>query len=59
MAKFEELEEVTGEVKMKQLLWDSQKEWDTSYEKWMTVRETILYTCTCVYDNYKDINSIL
>ena len=39
MTRFEELEEVTAEVKLKQLMWDSRNEWETSYNEWMTVRE--------------------
>ena len=39
MTRFEELEEVTTEVKLKQLMWDSRNEWETSYNEWMTVRE--------------------
>ena len=39
VTRFEELEEVTAEVKLKQLMWDSRNEWETSYNEWMTVRE--------------------
>lgn len=37
VTRFEELEDTLGEVKLKQLLWDSQKEWDVTYKEWMKV----------------------
>ena len=56
MTRFEELEEVTTEVKLKQLMWDARNEWDTSYNEWMIVRgrergrrKTITYTYMYMY----------
>ena len=37
VTKFEELNDTYSEVKLKQLLWESQKEWDAVYEGWMKV----------------------
>ncbi|KAL3319655.1 Dynein heavy chain 6, axonemal [Cichlidogyrus casuarinus] len=34
--RFEELDDLTQELKMKQLLWDSLKEWDKMYGDWLT-----------------------
>nr|KAF6328674.1 dynein axonemal heavy chain 6 [Pipistrellus kuhlii] len=34
VSKFEDLEEVSAEVKLKQLLWDSMTEWDQLQEDW-------------------------
>ena len=38
VTKFEDLEETHAEVKMKQNLWDSQRDWQNDYQKWMTVQ---------------------
>ena len=38
VTKFEELEEVHAEIKLKQLLWDSLKEWDKGVDGWLQVR---------------------
>lgn len=38
VSKFEDLEEVSAEVKLKQLLWDSLYEWDQLQEEWLKVR---------------------
>ncbi|KAF6103026.1 dynein axonemal heavy chain 6 [Phyllostomus discolor] len=35
VSKFEDLEEVSAEVKLKQLLWDSLQEWDQLQEEWL------------------------
>ncbi|XP_053520536.1 dynein axonemal heavy chain 6 [Artibeus jamaicensis] len=35
VSKFEDLEEVSAEVKLKQLLWDSLSEWDQLQEEWL------------------------
>ncbi|XP_039271711.2 dynein axonemal heavy chain 6-like [Styela clava] len=35
VAKFDELEEVHAELKLKELLWKSLDEWDDLYEKWL------------------------
>ena len=35
VTRFEELEEVSAELKLKQLLWDSVQEWDTLYATWL------------------------
>ena len=35
VTRFEELEEVSSELKLKQLLWDSVQEWDVMYAKWL------------------------
>lgn len=34
MTKFDELEETIGEIKLKELLWNSIDEWDTLFEEW-------------------------
>ena len=47
MTRFEELEETHAEVKLKQTLWEAQREWGSDYDKWMTVshtRSNIVYT---------------
>ena len=38
MTKYEELEEVHAELKLKQLLWDSIEQWDEMVDGWMNVR---------------------
>ncbi|XP_075260085.1 dynein axonemal heavy chain 6-like isoform X4 [Convolutriloba macropyga] len=35
VTRFEELEEVSSELRLKQLLWDSVQEWDVMYAKWL------------------------
>ena len=48
VTRFEDLEETHAEVKLKQTLWESQKEWTHDYEIWTTVRSTSkckMYTC--------------
>ena len=40
MTRFEELEETHAEVKLKQTLWEAQREWGSDYDKWMTVSPT-------------------
>lgn len=37
ITKYEELEEVHAEIRLKQLLWDSMNEWNASVEEYMTV----------------------
>ena len=37
MAKFEELEEVHAELKLKQALWNSLVEWDVVTDEWLEV----------------------
>ena len=37
VTKYEELEEVHAEIRLKQLLWDSMGEWNTTVEEWSTV----------------------
>ena len=37
VTKYEELEEVHAELKLKQLLWDSIDEWDRTVNHWRTV----------------------
>ena len=37
MTKYEELEEVDSELKLKQLLWDSIDDWDSMINEWMEV----------------------
>ncbi|KAA0194622.1 Dynein heavy chain 6 axonemal [Fasciolopsis buskii] len=34
--RFEELDNLVAEMKLKQLLWDSMEQWDALYEGWMT-----------------------
>ncbi|XP_077994098.1 dynein axonemal heavy chain 6-like [Glandiceps talaboti] len=36
ITKYEELEEVHAELKLKQLLWDSLRDWDAQAEEWQT-----------------------
>ena len=61
MTRFEELEETHAEVKLKQTLWEAQREWSSDYDKWMTVSTTgnnyarvyciytyIVDTCVCM-----------
>lgn len=43
MAKFEELEEVHAELKLKQALWNSLVEWDVVNDEWLEVR--CLFSC--------------
>ena len=38
VAKFEELEEVHAELKLKQSLWNSLVDWDVVNEEWLEVR---------------------
>lgn len=38
MAKFEELEEVHAELKLKQSLWNSLVDWDVANDEWLEVR---------------------
>ena len=42
VTKFEELEEVHAEIKLKQLLWNSLKEWDTGVDEWLLVSDLSL-----------------
>lgn len=35
MAKFDDLEEVHAELKLKELLWRSLDEWDDVYQQWL------------------------
>ena len=51
VTKFEELEEVHAEVKLKQLLWDSLQEWDSTVDDLLKVdRLTFKLTiCFIVY----------
>ena len=37
VTRFEDLEEVHAEVKLKQTLWHSQRDWDHDSEEWNTV----------------------
>jgi dynein heavy chain len=38
VTKFDELEEVIGEIKLKQLLWNSLEEWENLFNEWQTSR---------------------
>jgi hypothetical protein len=38
VTKYEALEELSAEVKLKQLLWDSLEEWDALQAGWMEVQ---------------------
>ena len=40
MTKYEELEEIHAELKLKQFLWDSLDEWDKLVNDWMEVRDS-------------------
>ena len=44
VTKFEELDDTYSEVRLKQLLWESQKEWETMYEDWMKVSRRTRHT---------------
>ena len=49
VTKFEDLEETHAEVRLKQTLWQSQKDWATDYESWLNVRcgnHNIMYCIT-------------
>ena len=37
MTKFDELEEVHAELRLKELLWSSLEDWDKLYEDWLAV----------------------
>ena len=37
VTRFEDLEETYAEVKLKQTLWESQREWKHDYETWTSV----------------------
>lgn len=41
VSKFEDLEEVSAEVKLKQLLWDSMTEWDQLQQDWLKVKKAL------------------
>lgn len=45
MSKFDALEEVSAELKLKQLLWDSLSEWDRLHQEWLKVGKTALGGC--------------
>ena len=49
VTKFEELEDTHAEVKLKQLLWDSQKEWDVAYDGWMKVSNSKLISVKLIF----------
>ena len=67
VTKFEDLEETHAEVRLKQTLWQSQKDWATDYESWLNVRcgnhntYYVLYyiQCTCGYtkDNARQMHT--
>ena len=38
MTKFDELEEVHSELKLKELLWYSLDDWDALYNKWVATK---------------------
>ena len=38
VTRFEDLEETHTEVKLKQTLWVSQKDWESDYETWTTAK---------------------
>ncbi|XP_044515237.1 dynein axonemal heavy chain 6 [Gracilinanus agilis] len=42
VSKFETLEEVSAELKLKQLLWDSLSEWDDLQDNWLTSKFEIM-----------------
>ena len=48
VTKYEELEEVYAELKMKQQLWGSIDEWDELVNGWMNVSTPQLLVCTLV-----------
>ncbi len=52
VTRFDDLEEVHAEVKLKQSLWESKRDWITDNETWLTV--SVHVYCTVV--NYSCIN---
>lgn len=44
MTKYDSLEELSADVKLKHLLWDSLEEWEKWQNSWMQVY-TIIYRC--------------
>lgn len=50
MSKFDALEEVSAELKLKQLLWDSLSEWDQLQQEWLKVKkEKLLILKSFIY----------
>lgn len=48
VTKYEELEEVHAEIRLKQLLWDSLREWDLSVDQWLQVMNFVLFSTSSV-----------
>ncbi len=48
VSRFEDLEETHAEVKLKQTLWLTQKEWEIDAENWMLVSYTWAITILCL-----------
>lgn len=50
VSKFDALEEVSAELKLKQLLWDSLSEWDQLQQEWLKVKkEKLLILKSFIY----------
>ena len=45
---FEDLEETHAEVKLRQSLWQAQKEWDADYLQWMEVNMFVVLGLPCI-----------
>lgn len=43
VTRFEELDETFAEVKLKQLVWDSQQDWERYFNEWMTVSSAFTF----------------
>ena len=50
VTKYDELEEVHAEMKLKQLLWDSLDEWDKLYTQW---NEVNMFVCVNILQYLK------
>ena len=51
MTRYEELEETHAEVKLKQLLWDAQKDWEEANGEWMEVSNTHTVVTHTIFHN--------
>ena len=54
VTKFEEMEEVHAEIKLKQLLWNSLSEWDGVVDNWLEVSWLVLL---CLFACKGNLNS--
>lgn len=60
VSKFDALEEVSAELKLKQLLWDSLSEWDQLQQEWLKVKKEKLLILKSVHIlfNFKNHGSV-